>query len=31
MPFVAIQIFALLLIAAFPDLVTWLPQKIYGL
>jgi tripartite ATP-independent transporter DctM subunit len=30
MPFVAIQIFALLLIAAFPDLVTWLPQKIYG-
>jgi tripartite ATP-independent transporter DctM subunit len=30
-PFVAIQIFALLLVAAFPDLVTWLPQKIYGL
>ena len=29
-PFVAIQIFALLLIAAFPDLVTWLPNKIYG-
>ena len=29
-PFVAIQVFALLLIAAFPDLVTWLPQKIYG-
>jgi len=29
-PFVAIQIFALLLIAAFPDLATWLPQKIYG-
>ncbi len=29
-PFVAIQIFALLLIAAFPDLVTWLPDKIYG-
>ena len=30
MPFVAIQVFALLLIAAFPDLVTWLPGKIYG-
>jgi len=29
-PFVAIQIFALLLLAAFPDLVTWLPNKIYG-
>jgi len=30
MPFVAIQILALLLIAAFPELVTWLPGKIYG-
>ncbi len=29
-PFVAIQLVALLLIAAFPDLVTWLPGKIYG-
>jgi len=29
-PFVAIQLFALLLIAAFPELVTWLPGKIYG-
>ncbi len=29
-PFVAIQVLALLLIAAFPDLVTWLPAKIYG-
>jgi len=29
-PFVAIQIFALLLLAMFPDLVTWLPDKIYG-
>ena len=29
-PFVAIQIFALLLIAAFPDLVTWLPARVYG-
>ena len=30
MPFVAIQVFALLIIAAFPDLVTWLPERIYG-
>jgi tripartite ATP-independent transporter DctM subunit len=30
MPFVAIQLGALLLLAAFPDLVTWLPAKIYG-
>ena len=30
-PFVAIQVLALLLIAAFPDLATWLPQRIYGL
>ena len=30
MPFVAIQVFALLLIAAFPELVTWLPERIYG-
>ena len=30
MPFVAIQLLALLLIATFPDLVTWLPGKIYG-
>ncbi len=29
-PFVAIQLFALLLIAVFPDLVTWLPGRIYG-
>ncbi len=29
-PFVAIQVFALLLLALFPDLVTWLPAKIYG-
>ena len=29
-PFVAIQIFALLVLAAFPELVTWLPGKIYG-
>jgi len=29
-PFVAIQIGALLLLALFPELVTWLPEKIYG-
>ena len=29
-PFVAIQMFALLLLAVFPELVTWLPEKIYG-
>ena len=29
-PFVAIQLLALLLIAIFPELVTWLPGKIYG-
>ena len=30
MPFVAIQVLALLLLAAFPDLVTWLPGRMYG-
>ena len=30
MPFVAIQLLALLLLAVFPELVTWLPGKIYG-
>ena len=30
-PFVAIQVFALLLLAVFPELVTWLPEKIYGM
>ena len=29
-PFVAIQIVALMLIAVFPELVTWLPSRIYG-
>jgi tripartite ATP-independent transporter DctM subunit len=29
-PFVAIQLFALLVLAAFPGLVTWLPDRIYG-
>jgi tripartite ATP-independent transporter DctM subunit len=30
MPFVAIQLLALLMLAAFPELVTWLPEKIYS-
>ena len=30
LPFVAIQLFMLILIALFPELVTWLPNKIYG-
>jgi len=30
MPFIAIQLGTLLLIALFPELVTWLPGKIYG-
>ena len=29
-PFVIIQVFALLIVAAFPELVTWLPDRIYG-
>ncbi|MDH3432857.1 MAG: TRAP transporter large permease subunit [Gammaproteobacteria bacterium] len=29
-PFVVIQIFALVVLAVFPDLVTWLPNRIYG-
>lgn len=29
-PFVGIQIFTLLILAVFPDLVTWLPHKLYG-
>ncbi|MGI9227922.1 MAG: TRAP transporter large permease [Gammaproteobacteria bacterium] len=29
-PFIAIQVFALLLIAYFPELATWLPDKIYS-
>ncbi|MCH9694877.1 MAG: TRAP transporter large permease subunit [Gammaproteobacteria bacterium] len=29
-PFVGIQILALILLAVFPDLITWLPGKIYG-
>ena len=29
-PFVAIQIFALILLAIFPEIITWLPNRIYG-
>ncbi|MDX1404479.1 MAG: TRAP transporter large permease subunit [Woeseiaceae bacterium] len=29
-PFVAIQLLALLIIAAFPGLATWLPDRLYG-
>ena len=29
-PFVAIQVLALVLLALFPELVSWLPEKIYG-
>ena len=29
MPFVAIQLLALLLLAAFPELATWLPDQVY--
>jgi len=29
-PFVAIQLAALLLLALFPGLVTWLPEQVYG-
>jgi len=29
-PFVGIQLLALLLLALFPELVTWLPSRIYG-
>jgi tripartite ATP-independent transporter DctM subunit len=30
MPFVAIQILALLILATVPELATWLPEKLYG-
>ena len=29
-PFVGIQIFALIILAIFPEIITWLPNKIYG-
>jgi TRAP-type mannitol/chloroaromatic compound transport system permease large subunit len=30
MPFVAIQILALLILALLPELATWLPETLYG-
>ena len=30
MPFVGIQVLALLILALFPGLVTWLPEMLYG-
>ncbi len=30
MPFVAIQVLALILLAIWPEIATWLPEKIYG-
>jgi tripartite ATP-independent transporter DctM subunit len=30
-PYIGIQLFALLILALFPELVTWLPAKLYGL
>jgi TRAP-type C4-dicarboxylate transport system permease large subunit len=30
MPFVAIQILALVILALVPELATWLPEKLYG-
>jgi tripartite ATP-independent transporter DctM subunit len=29
-PFVGIQVFTLVILAVFPDLVTWLPDRLYG-
>ncbi|MCO4785708.1 TRAP transporter large permease [Marinomonas gallaica] len=29
-PFILIQLFVLLLLAVWPDLATWLPEKVYG-
>ena len=29
-PFVGIQITVLVILAIFPDIVTWLPDRIYG-
>jgi tripartite ATP-independent transporter DctM subunit len=29
-PFVGIQVLALLILAAFPEIVTWLPDRLYG-
>jgi TRAP-type mannitol/chloroaromatic compound transport system permease large subunit len=30
LPFLALQALALLLVIIFPDLVTWLPNEVYG-
>lgn len=30
MPYIGIQLFALVILALFPELVTWLPGKLYG-
>jgi len=30
LPFVCIQLLMLLLLALFPELVTWLPKQLYG-
>jgi TRAP-type mannitol/chloroaromatic compound transport system permease large subunit len=30
LPFVAIQLVALALLAAWPELATWLPERVYG-
>ena len=30
MPFIGIQVFALIILTLFPSLVTWLPSKLYG-
>ena len=30
MPFVALQLVALLILALIPELATWLPEKLYG-
>jgi TRAP-type mannitol/chloroaromatic compound transport system permease large subunit len=29
-PFVGIQLLALLILSAFPEIVTWLPELLYG-
>ena len=29
-PFVAIQLLALIILSVYPSLVTWLPEKLYG-
>jgi TRAP-type mannitol/chloroaromatic compound transport system permease large subunit len=30
MPFVGIQLLTLLILATFPELITWLPKMLYG-